>query len=404
MIQIPEIFEPLFSPKRYKILMGGRGSGKSTSIALALLIRGMQSKTRILCAREVQNSISDSVHKLLKDLVSNHEEFAGYEVLQNIIRYPNGSEFIFKGLKHNVNDIKSTEGVDVCWVEEAQAVSADSWDVLVPTIRAEGSEIWISFNPHMEDDPTYQRFVLNGGDDTIVVKANYDANPFLSDVLRAEMERDRRRDFNAYLHIWEGEFKKTTDAAVFKNWRIEEFEAPKDAQFLFGADWGFSNDPMALVRLFIVGEKLFIDQEAFGVGVQLMDLPSFFEIVEGSKTHTVRCDNSRPEIISMMRNNGYNTIPAMKWAGSVEDGVEWLKNYDIYIHPRCKNIINEFSKYSYKVHRLTNDVLPEIVDADNHGVDAIRYAIQPIIKANGRPMTQRATAKPIPSYSAFARR
>jgi phage terminase large subunit len=280
LINIPKAFKGLFTPKRYKILWGGRGSGKSTSVALALLVLGAQKKTRILCAREIQNSIADSVHKLLKDLISSNPEFASYEVLQSLIRHPNGSEFIFKGLRLNVNDIKSTEGVNICWVEEAQSVSAESWDILVPTIRDADSEIWISFNPHFEDDPTYQRFVKNAdGDNSILIKANYDSNPFLTEVLKDEMERDKKRDYQSYLHIWEGEFKKTTDTAIFKNWKIENFEAHTDAEYLFGADWGFANDPTTLIKLYIKVRTLYICAEAYGYQTEIVDIPELFGTV-----------------------------------------------------------------------------------------------------------------------------
>lgn len=380
MIEIPRAFKPLFHPKRYKVLYGGRGSAKSTSIALTLLTLGAQSKKRILCAREIQNSIADSVHKLLKDLIDKHQEFKGYEVTQNIIRHKNGTGFIFKGLHHNITDIKSTEGVDICWVEEAHKVSSASWDVLVPTIRGENSEIWLSFNPEFEDDPTYQRFVIQADENHYVRKINYDENPFFTDVLRQEMERDKQRDYNNYLHVWEGEFKKTTDSAIFKNWKVEEFDTPKDAQLLFGNDWGFATDPTVLLRLFIIGRKIYIDYEAFGYQCVIEDTPALFETIPKSKEHVIRSDNARPEMINYMQRQGYSTVSVEKWAGSVEDGIDFIKGYDVIIHPRCKNITNEFAKYSYKTHKLTGDVLPDIVDAFNHGIDSLRYALQPLIK------------------------
>lgn len=384
MIELPRKFKSFFEPKRYKVAKGGRGSGKSTSIALILLTLAKQSKKRILCAREIQDSIADSVHKLLKDLINTHEEFKEFEVLNNLIRHQNGSEFIFKGLKYNITDLKSTEGVDICWVEEAQSVSANSWDILIPTIREENSEIWISFNPQFEDDPTYQRFCVTPDDDILLLHINYYDNPFFSDVLRAEMERDKRRDYNKYLHIWEGEFQKTTDAAIFKNWEIQEFELPDNSQFLFGADWGFANDPNTLIRSCIEKDKIYIDYEAFGYGVEIDDTPDLYETVPLSKKYKIRADNARPELISYMKRQGYNIESAQKWAGSIEDGITFLKGYDIIIHTRCKNIINEFAKYSYKTHRLTGDILPDIVDDFNHGIDALRYSIEPLIKRKSK--------------------
>ena len=380
MINLPRVFKPFFLPKRYKIAYGGRGSGKSTSLAIMLLLRGIQTKTRILCAREIQNSITDSVYKLLKDLISENKEFQGYECLQNIIRHPNGTEFIFKGLRHNINDIKSTEGVDICWVEEAQSVSEQSWEILTPTIREANSEIWISFNPNTKEDPTYQRFVLNADDDMLVLKVNFDNNPFFTDVLKSEMERDKARDYNKYLHIWEGEFISTTESAVFKNWKVEEFEAPYQTEFMFGADWGFANDPNTLTRCFIIGKKLFIDYEANGIGIEIDDTPKMWDSVPDSRNYVIRADSARPELISFMNRQGFTVKSASKWQGSVEDGIETIRSFDVVIHPRCKNTIKEFSLYSYKTNRYTGDILPIVEDANNHHIDSIRYLLEPVTR------------------------
>jgi phage terminase large subunit len=384
LIEIPRAFSGLFKPKRFKVYYGGRGSAKSASFARALLIIGKQKRTRILCAREIQNSIADSVHKLFKDLINETPEFSDYEVIQNLVRHPNGTEFIFKGLRHNIQDIKSTESVDICWVEEAQSVSSDSWDVLIPTIRNAGSEIWISFNPEMEDDPTYERFVKNADGDMHVMKVNYDANPFFSDVLRSEMERDKQRDYDKYLHIWEGEFKRTTDSAILKNWEVKEFEPPYKTEFMYGADWGFANDPTTLNRMFVIDKTIYIDYEAHGVGTEIDDLEELFVTVPMAKQHVIRADSARPELISHLNRKGFRITAAKKGAGSIEDGVENLRNYKIIIHPRCKHTVQEFARYSYKVHRLTGDILPDIVDAWNHHIDGIRYACEPLMNNRAR--------------------
>jgi len=379
-IKLAKAFKPLIKPKRFKVIKGGRGSGKSTHVAIILLLKAMEKKLRILCAREVQNSISDSVHKLLSDIINNNPEFSAYKITQNSIRYPNGSEFLFKGLKHNIQDIKSTESIDICWVEEAQSVSAISWDVLVPTVRNENSEIWITFNPDLEDDPTYIRFVKNADyNDFLVLTVNYDQNPFLSDTLKAEMERDKKRDYANYLHVWEGEFRQQVQAAVFTNWRIEDL-ALSENDFLFGADWGFANDPDTLVRVRIDGKLLYIDYASFGYHIEIDDTPEFYKTVPRSDEYVIRADNARPEMIAHMKKKGFKIQAAKKWPGSIEDGIKYLQGFDIVIHPRCTKIIEEFAKYSYKVHRLTGDILPEIVDDYNHGIDALRYAIEPLIK------------------------
>ena len=204
-IEIPQAFSGLFEPKRYKIYYGGRGGAKSHNFARALLVKGMQSPTRILCARELQNSIGDSVHKLLSDLINQHNLHTFYEVQKAVIKGANGTEFIFKGLKYNANEIKSTEGIDVAWIEEAEKVSDASWEMLIPTVRKPNSEIWISFNTKNITDPTYQRFVVNQTPDMQVKKVSWRDNPFFPDVLNAERKRLEAQDPTAYSHIWEGE-------------------------------------------------------------------------------------------------------------------------------------------------------------------------------------------------------
>jgi len=215
-IELPEKLSFLLGKKaRYKILKGGRGSAKSWSIARALLIRGMESPIRVLCARELQKSIKDSVHQLLSDQIRSMGIESFYTIQQNSIHGRNGTTFGFAGLKHNITELKSYEGADYCWIEEAQVVSKKSWETLIPTIRKEGSEIWVSFNPELEDDETYQRFVVKPPKDAIVETVNHDDNPWFPEVLRAEMEEKRERDPDGYLHIWEGHPRQVLDGAIF---------------------------------------------------------------------------------------------------------------------------------------------------------------------------------------------
>lgn len=211
----PEKARPIFKPARTKVLWGGRGSTKSHTIAMALLIDGMREPHRILCARELQSSIADSVHKLLSDKITQYGLDSFYEVQKASIIGKNGTEFFFAGLRHNINSIKSFEGCTRVWVEEAQNVSKNSWDVLIPTIRKEGSEIWISFNPELEEDETYKRFVLNPPADSIVIKMNYTDNPWFPNVLRHEMEHLKNTDREAYLNVWEGQCRQSVSGAVY---------------------------------------------------------------------------------------------------------------------------------------------------------------------------------------------
>ena len=180
----PKAFKGLFKPARYKVFHGGRGSAKSWSVARAIVMITASRPVRVLCARELQNSISDSVHKLLSDQIHEMRLDSYFSITANMIRSTVGSEILFKGLRHNVNEIKSTEGVDLCWVEEAQRVSKSSWEILIPTIRKDGSEIWITFNADSEDDPTYQRFIIHPPPDSFVKLVNYDQNPFFPAPLR----------------------------------------------------------------------------------------------------------------------------------------------------------------------------------------------------------------------------
>ena len=226
-IELPEAFRELFEPHRYKVFYGGRGSGKSWAFADALIIRALSEKTRVLCARELQNSIAESVHRLLGDRIAAHGLSDLFTIQNASIRSVNGSDFIFKGLRSNVAEIKSMEGVDICWVEEAQAVSAQSWDTLIPTIRKPGSEIWASFNPDLDTDPTYTRFVLSEQPDCVVRSVSYRDNPYFPDILEQERLALQRNDPIAYANVWEGKCKSAVEGAF---WAAELQAAETDGR------------------------------------------------------------------------------------------------------------------------------------------------------------------------------
>lgn len=368
-LEIPE--KALFlvkERKRYKVIYGGRASGKSWAMARASIMLAMQSKLRILCVRQFQNSIADSIHKLLADSISAMGLDNYFEITQNTIRCYNGSEYIFKGIHNNPQEIKSLEGVDLCLCEEAQNITDESWEILIPTIRKEGSEIWICFNPQMEDDATYRRFVKNPPDDSIVVCMNYMDNPWFPDVMKMEMEYCKKTDYNKYEHIWLGHTVLETDAQIFKGkFELLDFEAEDFTEFYYGADWGFSSDASVLTRCFVEDNCLYIDYESYGVGVEIDELPQLFDKIPESRKWKIRADCARPETISYMARHGFNCVPAEKWKGSIEDGIEFMRSFDkIYIHPRCKNTYEEFKYYSYKKDRVSGDILPIVVDAWNH--------------------------------------
>lgn len=215
--EAPLVFKPLYEPKRYKVYYGGRGGAKSWNFARALLIRGWQQPLRILCAREFQNSIDDSVHRLLSDQIDALGLRGFYEIKKTEIVGKNGTTFAFEGLRRNATSLKSFEGLDIVWVEEATDVSKASWDILIPTIRKSGSEIWVSFNPELDTDETYKRFVRNPPTDSIVVKVNWSDNPWFPEVLAQERDDLKVRDHDSYLTVWEGHCRQTLDGAIFAN-------------------------------------------------------------------------------------------------------------------------------------------------------------------------------------------
>lgn len=384
-IEIPPFYSFLAEPYRYKSIYGGRGAARSWSCARMLLGIAAARKKRILCAREYQTSIKDSVHQLLTGQIHELGLEQYYYITRDSIRSTIGSEFIFKGLHANTTEIKSTENIDYCWVEEAQSTSKDSWDVLIPTIRNVDSEIWLTWNTGEVSDDTYQRFVVSPPDNCISVKATYRNNPWFPDILERERAYLQRVDVDAYDHIWEGNPRKVSNACIFKNkFVVEEFEAPENTRFYYGGDWGFSEDPTALIRCYIIGNHLYVDYEAYGVGVELDEIDKLWSAVPGYKDWPIDCDNSRPETISYLKKNWQlKTQPADKWQGCVEDGITFMRKFEmIHIHQRCKHVADEFEAYSYKVDKDGN-ILPVIIDKYNHCIDSIRYALGRKIKGKG---------------------
>ncbi|MBT7350819.1 PBSX family phage terminase large subunit, partial [candidate division WWE3 bacterium] len=350
-IKIPIAFKPLWKPYRYKVYYGGRGAGKSWSFALTLLLMGVKQKRRVLCTREVQGSMKQSVHKLLSQCIDLLKVGNFYRITRDAIFGKNGTEFIFHGLKHDPMQIKSLEGVDICWVEEAQKISNESWDILIPTIRKTGSEIWVSFNPNLETDPTYVKYVVNEQrDNALLVKVNYWDNPYFGAELKEELDYQKELDYDDYLHIWEGYCKTTSEAQIFKGkFAIEEFKAPNDVVFYYGLDWGFSQDPTAVLRCYIIDRELYIDYESGGTQIELDSTYKLIDSIPEAKRYTIRADSARPESISFVRRQGYKIESVHKWAGSVEDGIEHIRSFrKVHIHTRCMETASEFVKYSYK--------------------------------------------------------
>lgn len=385
-IDLPERLSFLWEPKRFKVAYGGRGSAKSWSAAQYCILRAMMKRERILCVREFQSSIRDSVHKLISDIIEAYRLERWFSITQYSIRCINGSEFLFAGLANNsVESIKSYEGMTLVWIEEAQRLSQRSLDILIPTIRLPGSEFVITYNPENEDDPVHKRFVVDGDPEAIAVQVNWYDNPWFPDVLRIEMDRCKAVDYEKYQHVWLGQTRRWSDSQVFKGkFVVEDFSSEGVENFLFGADWGFAKDPTTLNRTFIRDGDLFVDQESYGYGVELCHIPALFRKIPGADRYRIEADNSRPETIAYLKRpeiGPFNIYAAPKWPGSVEDGIEFMRQFRrIVIHPRCKNTIYEFGAYSFKIDKITGAILPIVVDAHNHCIDAIRYSLSRHIK------------------------
>jgi phage terminase large subunit len=366
-------------PYRYKVVYGGRGKGATWQIARILLLKAMESPERILCTREFQNSINESVHEVLRSQIELLE-LPGFKVANTSIKHEKGSQFFFKGLRHNIDSIKSIEGITKCWIAEADKVPQSSWDKLIPTVRTKKSEFFIDFNIDSEDDPVYKMFVDDKRSDAYVLFQTYNDNPYFPDVLRSEMEHDKEYDYDKFLWVWEGKARSVTEACVFHGkFTEDDFITPGDAEFFHGVDWGFSQDPTAAVRCFIHANNLFIDRCCGGVGVDIDKTPDLLDEIPTMRTWSSIADSARPETISHMQNHGFPKMKgAKKGKGSVEDGVEKIKSFDrIIVHTRCEDVLNELKLYSYKRNRLTGEIMPILEDRHNHYVDALRYALEP---------------------------
>ena len=381
---------------RFKVAKGGRGKGASWAIADRLLDKSHLHPSLILCTREVQNSIADSVHRLLTSRIRQlgYSEFfhSTNHAIKNLVT---GSEFLFRGLNDlTVDSVKSMEGITDVWLAEAHNVGAKSWLVLEPTIRTEGSTLYVDYNPDAEDAPTNVKFTTECPDNAIVRHLTFKDNPYFPEVLEKLRQQALARIENAptaeakeqaqldYNHVWLGATRKVNKASIFgNNYMVEAFDPLSDEGKwdgpYDGADWGFSVDPTVRIRLWVHTKlngrkRLCIEREAYGLGVELDDLPAMFDVFPDSRKIRIRGDNARPETISHMKNKGFNIIAADKWKGSVEDGIEHMRGaYDVIVcHPRCTYTENELKVYSFKVDRLTGDVTTDIMDANNHCLTA----------------------------------
>ncbi len=372
-------FEPLLAPARYKGAHGGRGSGKSHFFGELWLEENVADRYDFVCLRETLKSLEFSVKKLLEAKIVAFNAGDYFDVQDRRILSKHGGVTIFEGMQnHTADSIKSLEGFDRAWFEEGQNASDKSLTLLRPTIRKAGSQLWFGWNPMQATDPIDA--LLRGKEpppDACVVEVNYMDNPWLPDELRAEMEYDKRRDPDKYAHVWLGHYQRNSEARVFKNWRIEEFDTDPNWVLRQGADWGFSVDPSVLVQCAIVGRTLYVPHEAYRVGCDIDFLPDLFRTVPEAERWPTTADSARPETISYMQRHGFpKMLAALKGAKSLEEGVEFLKSFDIVVHPRCAHLIDELTLYSYETDPLTNQVIPKLADKDNHVIDSLRYACE----------------------------
>lgn len=405
-LSLPYAFRELRRPARHKAFHGGRGGAKSHSFAQELVLRGYERrKLRWLCCREIQRSLAASVKQLMEDKIREaglgpREEGGNgfYRSTQTgIMGGDGGVHFMFHGLRTNPETVKSIEGLDGAWIEEADRVSQRSITILTPTLRKDDSELWWSWNRRSKDDPVDKMFL--GGQPpprSVVRRVTWEDNPYFPGVLREEMMWDKGRDRDKWLHVWEGHPVVHSEARVFKSFRVEDIDdlIPEDCVPRLGADWGFSIDPTVLVECYAFGRTLYFRREAYKVRCAIDETPALFAgtddrepprwanpfmhrgLEAARRGHRITADSARPETIAYLKARGFNVRGAIKGARSVEEGVEFINSFDIVVHPECVRTEAELTYYSFKTDPITEEVIPELADKDNHVIDAARYALE----------------------------
>lgn len=373
-IEIPIEYKRLFDTDwREAAVYGGRYSLKSHTVARVLLIRARQKKIRVACFREFQNSIADSSHQLLKDLI-NQYELTDFKVTNtSIINTVNGSDFIFNGLHNNEQSVKSTEGIDIAWVEEAQTVSNTSLEVLTPTVRKPGSQIIYTYNRLLEDDPVHHRLVLEGRPNTLIINTNYDIAlkyGMMPDVIRLEMEDDRDKRPALYKHKWLGE-PSSSERKIYKDWAIID-ELPHEARLeRYGLDFGYSNDPTAIVGIYKYNGGFILDEVCYQKGLSNKQISDTLLNIDRA---LVIADSAEPKSIDEIRSYGVNILPCVKGKDSVNQGIQFVQYQKISVTRRSINLIQEYNRYLWQVDKLDRIInVPE--GGFDHLMDAIRYGL-----------------------------
>lgn len=390
-IEFPEKLDCLFEPARYKILYGGRGGAKSWGIARALLIMGAQRKLRVACGREIQKSISDSVHHLLKEQIEALGLSAKYRILETYIEGTNGTLITFHGLKTNVVSLKSIEGIDIFWAEEAQTISKNSWDTLIPTIRKEGSEIWVSFNPELDTDETYRRFVLRPPTDSRVVKINYRDNPWFSGVLEQERLDCLDRSEDDHDHIWEGETKRVLEGAIFANELRETYNqnrvmrVPYDMAHPVQTIWDLGRaDMTAIWFVQMVGLEFriidYYQNRGFGLPHYIKTLKerpysygTFWLPHDAQNEQLVSERTIEQQVRTAFPGSAVNIVPKTSVVARI-DAARTVFNRCVFDAENCAEGLNALARWKYRVHPDSGQWSKEPEHDDNsHGGDAFTY-------------------------------
>lgn len=374
-IEIPVEYKGLFDDNwREAAIYGGRFSLKSHTVARYLLIRARLAKTRVGCFREFQNSITESSHQLLADLIKQYQ-LNEFEVTNNaIINKLNGSDFIFKGLYQNEQSIKSIEGIDIAWVEEAQTITKNSLEVLTPTVRKEGSRIIYTYNRLLEDDPVHQRLVIEGRPNTLVINVNYDIAikyKMMPEVIRLEMEDDKAKRPSLFKHKWLGE-PNSMERKIYKDWAIID-SIPHEARLeRYGLDYGYTNDPTAIVAIYKYNGGFIWDEVTYQKGLSNKQIA---DILLNQMPALVIPDSSEPKSNDELIAYGVNVLPAQKGKGSVNQGIQLVQSQRISVTRRSQNIIKEYNNYLWEVDNNDRTInVPE--GGFDHAMDAGRYGME----------------------------